>query len=544
MFRKFVAGIGLVVLSGSLVFGQDAVTFDAADVHPTPPFLNLNGNLEQMGGGLMHGGLYELRRATMLDLIHTAYGLPDDKIVGGPNWLEMNRFDVVAKGPEDMKSSTAKLMLRSLLAERFHLVIHNDKKTLPGFALTVKKPQLKKSDGSGDSGCKTDVQNGNETNTVPTVTVTCQNMSMGSFADALKNFRAADQYIGDRRVADQTGLEGTWDFSFHYSIRARATKAGTEVVTLFEALEKQLGIVVQPATLPTDVLVVESVNQNPTPNSLEVKTAFPPQPLVFEVATIKPTDPSHTDYKFRVLPGGRIEVRGVSLKPIIADLWGFSEEMVLNAPKFSESDKWDIVAKAPPASAILDATDGQSEPPVDIGTLMEMEKQLLKDRFHLAVHLEERSLPAYTLTSAKPKMRKADPAERTRCTEGPAALSKTDARDANPFRGRLLTCYNASMAQLAARLQILAGGYVHSAILDSTGLDGGYDFTINFSTTEQLLARNAPSPPGVKESADDPNGAISLPEAIEKQLGIRMELQKRPVQVLVIDHLEQTPTEN
>jgi len=144
-------------------------------------------------------------------------------------------------------------------------------------------------------------------------------------------------------------------------------------------------------------------------------------------------------------------------------------------------------------------------------------------------------------------MKQADPAERTRCLEGVATITKTDARDANPVRGRLLTCYNTSMALLADRLRTLANGYVLSPIQDSTGLEGGYDFTINFSTTEQLQAgkQSGPPMPGARpEAVDDPNGAISLPDAMEKQLGIKMELQKRPVQVLVIDHLEQTPTEN
>lgn len=483
----------------------------------------------------------------MIDLITTAYGVSADKVVGGPSWLEMIRYDIVAKAPEDVTPATAKLMLRALLAERFQLVVREDKMPMPAFALTAKKAQLKKSDGSGDPGCKADVQNDEGGDSVPTVTVTCHGMSMESFADAMTNFPASDQYIGDRAVADQTGLGGNWDFTFHYNIRARVTKAGTPIITLFDALEKQLGIVAQPSTLPTPVHVIDSVNQKPTANSADVGEAFPPQPAEFEVATIKPTDPGYNGENFRARPGGRIEARGVPLKPVIADLWGLSDDMIFNAPKFSEADRWDIVAKAPPAAAILDGAPGQDDLPVDIETLFDMFKTLLTDRFKLTVHLEERPMPAYTMTAVKPKMKKADATERTRCTEGPAALTKTDARDVNPVRGRLMTCYNMSMAQLADRLRVWANGYVHSPILDSTGLEGGYDFTLNFSTIGQLRAgsQSGPPVPGVTaEAVDDPNGAISLPDAMEKQLGIKMELQKRPVQVLVIDHLEQTPTEN
>src|SRR6185437_6668917 len=129
------------LLFAGFVAAGEAPKFEIADVHPTPPFFNANGNLEQMDGGLMHGGRYELRRATMIDLIQTAYGISADKIVGGPNWVEMNRYDIIAKTPADATSANAKLMLRSLLAERFALVVHNDKKPLPAFALTAGKTQ-------------------------------------------------------------------------------------------------------------------------------------------------------------------------------------------------------------------------------------------------------------------------------------------------------------------------------------------------------------------------------------------------------------------
>jgi len=58
------------------------------------------------------------------------------------------------------------------------------------------------------------------------------------------------------------------------------------------------------------------------------------------------------------------------------------------------------------------------------------------------------------------------------------------------------------------------------------------------------VTQDQEQPPGESPAASDPNGAITLPEAIERQLGLKLELQKRPVQVLVIDHIERKPTEN
>ena len=61
----------------------------------------------------------------MLDLIATAYSITDrDLIVGGPAWLERNRFDIAAKAPQDTSPANVRLMLQDLLAERFKLAVH------------------------------------------------------------------------------------------------------------------------------------------------------------------------------------------------------------------------------------------------------------------------------------------------------------------------------------------------------------------------------------------------------------------------------------
>ena len=105
-----------------------------------------------------------------------------------------------------------------------------------------------------------------------------------------------------------------------------------------------------------------------------------------------------------------------------------------------------------------------------------------------------------------------------------------------------------SMAQLAEKLQLFGGTYIHAPVLDATGLEGGYDFTLTFSLIPpaqfaQLAARTA-NTAGAANDAADPIGGVSLFEAVEKQLGLKLVEQKRPVSVLVIDHIEQQPTDN
>jgi uncharacterized protein (TIGR03435 family) len=144
-------------------------------------------------------------------------------------------------------------------------------------------------------------------------------------------------------------------------------------------------------------------------------------------------------------------------------------------------------------------------------------------------------------------MKAADPNGRIRCAEGPGAAQK-DVRDAHPILGRLLNCQNMTMGRFADMLQGLAPGYIHAPVLDATNLEGSWDFTLSFSAAGQLQSGGGrggdAAAADIVNAASDPNGALSLPDAIAKQLGLKLEQTKRPVKVLVIDHVEAKPTEN
>ena len=117
---------GLMALLSVPLAGQPApaAKFEVADVRPSapvadgPPALNISVRI-----GVPRNGRYEIRRATMVDLIRTAYGIEADKVVGGPHWLEMNRFDVVAKVPASANRETVMPMLQTLLAEIRRLLV-------------------------------------------------------------------------------------------------------------------------------------------------------------------------------------------------------------------------------------------------------------------------------------------------------------------------------------------------------------------------------------------------------------------------------------
>ena len=122
--------VGLVALLGQTAVTQSpapAVGFDAADVHVRSKV----GASQFMSGGVLRNGRYDLRNATMVDLITTAYGVQPDVVLGGPTWLETRRFDIVAKAPDGTRQDRLQTMLQNLLAERFKLAVRKDTRPIP-----------------------------------------------------------------------------------------------------------------------------------------------------------------------------------------------------------------------------------------------------------------------------------------------------------------------------------------------------------------------------------------------------------------------------
>jgi Protein of unknown function (DUF3738) len=125
--------LSLAVLLSIAAFGQSAEprpAFEITDVHSTP--VNAIGSAAFRT--TFHGGRYEAHGASMVDLIRTAYGVDAEKVFGGPSWLELDHFEITALAPAMTSPDTLKLMLQSLLADRFKLVVHNEKhRACPGF---------------------------------------------------------------------------------------------------------------------------------------------------------------------------------------------------------------------------------------------------------------------------------------------------------------------------------------------------------------------------------------------------------------------------
>jgi uncharacterized protein (TIGR03435 family) len=561
--------LGVSVLLSVAAFGESAgpnPKFDVTDVHNSP---RATGPIPPVVRGPFYmNGRYELRFASMLDMIRIAYGVDPEKVTGGPSWLEFDRFDVFAKTPASSTPESRKQMLQSLLAERFKLVTHPDSKPMSAYALTVgKHPQLKESDGSGESGCNFNVLNQPTAPPspgtpfqLPQIQYTCRNTSMATLAANMLNIPAAGQYLNNNTlVVDKTDLKGTWDFSFKFTPKIPPGLQTTgENIPFMDALDKQLGLKLEMTNVPMPVIVVDSVNHKPTENSAEAMKSFPPLPTEFEVASLKPTDPGTRPGQQRPdIKNGRLYLPGFSVKGMIQIAWDIgADEMLVGAPKWLDEDRYDLLAKTPDGVAMGNLTPDRSGIPVNIDALKPMIRSLVTERFKMVAHLEDRPVTAYTLTAVKPKLKKADPNSRTKWQEGVQPEEKNN-KNANTTLGRLVTCQNVTMAQFAEMLPNIAPGYLRTEVKDSTGLEGGWDFTFSFTPIGALNNARRPNAEGGAQpggpggpggpgsvEASDPTASLSLYESISRQLGLKLDTTKRPMPVLVIEKIERTPTEN
>jgi len=513
------------------LFARAVFAQPSADIHPSPP-----NTILEMRSRFAHGR-YELRNATLVDLIRTAWSVDADRVVGGPDWLDTDRFDVIVTAPAGSTPETLKMMLRNLLVDRFHLVARKDTRSLPAYVLTAgKRLQLRLADRSEEAGCK--IQQPARLSVFE-----CRNMTMAAFAKQLPGVREASGYLFNYPVVDRTGLKDAFNYTVQWSprIALRASPPAADAITIFDAFETQLGLKLELSKIPTPVVVVESVNENPTANLAEV-TEKSPAPLEFEVASIKPDEPNNPNCSsISIQPGGRVRIN-MTLKWMIVEAWGalIPPDRIVDGPKFMDSPCFTIIARAPFDEDAVPGWNGPVWNGVDIDSMRMMLRALLVDRFKLAAHQEGRLISGYDLVAAKPKLRKADPSTRPGCKEGPGADGK-DPRITNPLLPRLITCRSMTLGQFASELGKLFPEL--PPVVDSTGIAGRYDMTINFSPSRVLAGIGVPSAGG-DAAASEPNGAISFTEALSRQLGLKLQSRKVMAPVLVIDYVNEMPTEN
>jgi len=503
----YATGILAVTVLALAQSDAPAPSFEAADVHASP-----HGVRE--GGLYVHANRLELHGITMLHLITTAYDVKEDKVFGGPNWLDTDRFEVIAKSARAINAQTFRPMLQALLAERFQLRIRKEDKPQPVFALIpTKHVLLKKSAAEGEPQCK-------RTNEDGYMTLTCQHVTMTYLAGLLPG--TAPNYFS-HPVVDQTGLSGAYDVKLQWTGRGQLGGGDPDHpgISLFNYFEKQLGLKVEQQTRPAESLVIESVNEKPSANPPGTAEKLPPPVAEFEVAEVRPSKPdTKPDYRMK---NGRIEAMGLTMKQLIGFAYDLDDYMLPGGEKWLETDHFDIIAK--------------TDPSVTDGTLEAMLRTLLAERFHLKCHFEEQPVSVWALTAPKGqgKLRTSAGEEHAGCTRTPGDGVFT------------YSCRNTTMAQFADKMPTVGGiiNYLYEhPVVDLTGLSGSYDFEIVWSPPARVYGRggrgDGAAPPSAMPTASAPTGGLTIFEAIAK-LGLKLSVEKHSMPVVVIDHVDRTP---
>ena len=166
--------------------------------------------------------------------------------------------------------------------------------------------------------------------------------------------------------------------------------------------------------------------------------------------------------------------------------WDHVDEMVTGLPKWADSARFDIIAKASTATS-SPSPRGSGFIDDDIRLML---RALMTDRFRIALHYEDRPVSAYSLVAVKPKLTKANPTNRSSC-QNPYGSKRSEKRKSELVAAPDMQ--NVTMAQFAKLLQSHATDYFAREVADDTGISGAWDFTLSFSPKYLLQSSGGPA---------------------------------------------------
>jgi uncharacterized protein (TIGR03435 family) len=302
LWRMILVGVGAVslpVLTKPLALSAQAQQTQQTSGTALPSFEVASIKPDNAPGmGMIGGdpGTYSATRMSVEFLIMTAFKVKPFQISGGPKWVQSQRFDIEAKTDDATAEKMAamsraesfaqtRLMLQSLLADRFKLAVHFDVRQLPVFALVLDKPGAMgphlrlHTEGPACDAASPASGNSSAADAADLAFPTCDGFKTSATPGHL-DLRARNvplewlvaslPAVGnlDRPVENQTGLTGRFDFRMKFNGSMGAApgiQPDESGPTFLEALHDQLGLKLEPTKGPVDVLVIDHIEE-PTPN--------------------------------------------------------------------------------------------------------------------------------------------------------------------------------------------------------------------------------------------------------------------------------------
>lgn len=222
-----------------------------------------------LGGGIRPapgGERYEARNCTIKTMIQVAYRVKAEQIVGGPAWLDTERFDMDAKAEKPSTADDLHVMLMNMLVDRLRLKFHREKREMSIYALTVDKAGMKLTPHEAANGGDPWI----DQTEAPFL-----HIKMKATYAPLDYFAFRLSQLMDRPVVNLTDLPGGYDFALEYTRelppgfpaggRINGEEVDTSGPTVFAAVRQQLGLELKPQKGPAEVVVIESA-EKPTDN--------------------------------------------------------------------------------------------------------------------------------------------------------------------------------------------------------------------------------------------------------------------------------------
>jgi bla regulator protein BlaR1 len=557
-------------------------SFEVATIRPA----NRNDGRRFFGIRLDASGRLSGSAVLLSQLVAAAYVIEPGKqaMSGGPAWANSEEFDINAKVDaaymdgwdklsEAQRMDRVKPMIRALLAERFHLKLRTEMHDQPVYALVQAKGGTKMKEVpapppppkvEGDPGDALDAAkramdafkqqqksgNGFPPGQAGCLTATTCSGAAVQVSRVLGMMRARGWV--DRFVIDRTGLNGYYDFSFtppstNFAVN-RSAGNGDETPP-FVQIGEELGLRFEPTKVPMKTYIIESAQKpsldgaepnEPPPTTLkpvafaQEKPTPPPTPaantpyvptLTFDVVSIHESKPEEVHRR-----GGGYGAHSELMIMNMPVLWLVRMAYGVNTRDISGQPGWagqtDFVVNAKSDAAADQKLATLSKEQVSLER-QHMVQTLLADRFNLKMHWETREADVYNLVLAKggsklqpPGSMKPSPGERW---PGDSKTPPPMHQQGDRTLGFEFYGHDFPIEGLGQLMSSMFG----RDVVNKTGLTGGFDFHIQYLGTRARDRKD-----------DDTNPLPTFEDAMQDQLGLKLEPAKGPVQVLVIDHIE------